>query len=285
MNGPSARRIFWLKASVALIAAALLLLAAGALPRWGTPAIYHNGLMLAIGALIALLSLYASWKCRWKKPALFLLHAGGVLVIVGAFVDFGYERKVDFATYVGERFVFSDAYDERTRTSVPFGFDYAVLDFSVDYYPPTYSLFDMKTREKVEDGMVADDAVRFPKHGQVIALKDFSDRGGAMPHPVSFVDERLVAVQNRPVESRYRAGFRILDGGVSSDRVLEVNKPVHYKGWTFYLMSHGVMGEHTYVRLTARNAPGRIWVKSGIWMLIAGSFWLGFGGRRRKEAA
>lgn len=68
----------------------------------------------------------------------------------------------------------------------------------------------------------------------------------------------------------YRASLKITaNNGTTINHELEVNHPVTYSGWKFFLMSYDTQARR-YVALSARHDPGRNLVFAGIGMLMIG---------------
>lgn len=274
----------WLKWTIILITAAVLLLIAGAFPGMDAPGVYRSGLLLLLGVLIAALCLFAIVWPRKKNIPLLLLHAGGLLILVGAFLDHFQEKKLSCYIPVGES-LFAEIFDEKERVPVPLGFEFGVTDFQITYYPPTYSLHDYQKRKILETGSEQNGEIVFPKNKIKVPADQFKQMDGA-PHPWLPVDDHKVVVQNRPNVKFYDAAFRIKDGEKIIPSQLAVNHPVSHKGWRFYLLSHHLQGNQEFVYLTARKAPGRNWVTLGIYILMTGAFLFAFVPRKqRKEAA
>ena len=63
--------------------------------------------------------------------------------------------------------------------------------------------------------------------------------------------------------------MRIL-GDEVQDVLLQVNHPVLYDGWKFYLMDYD-REAGSYVTLYAKNDPGNLPIRIGIWMLLIGT--------------
>ncbi len=275
----------WLPFTILVLAGVLLLLATGASPLLGTPGIYRSGVFLLLSLVVAFLSLYAAIKLR-RKPAMFLLHLGGVLVIAGAFLDLAKEQKLSFTLPLGPQYATDFLREDDSLVQAQLPFSIAAKDFHVEYYPQTFTLFqrDGTKIKKAEDGYNRKDEVLFAKHDFRVPQSRLKDGSGAYL-PFLFLNEEFVVLKDRPTEKYYRADFLVIDGDDSRTQELAVNHPVTHKGWRFYLVSHGASpGGTPFVKLTARNAPGRYWVIPGIYLLIAGSFWFAFKKKRKAPA-
>lgn len=272
MDGKRHNASLWLKWTIAFIAAAIFLLIAGASPVWGAKAVYHSGLMLLLGLAVGALSLFGVFFIRWKNIGLLLLHAGSVLVLTGAFIDFAKEEKMEGTLFIGEEYV----PDPAEGDAIP-DFHFIVRDFNIDYYsPPVYALVDIKNKKELEEATPADGNVSFPLHHETVSLERL-ENAMTGPHPFLVLDEnKFVYLKKRGVEKYYEADFLITDKEERREFNIAVNHPATYKGWRFYLMNHGRHENRQFVQLIVRHAPGRHWVQAGILLLILGAFQLAF---------
>lgn len=130
--------------------------------------------------------------------------------------------------------------------------------------------FKMIEKYKLVDGkIILDNGLGVIYPGK---LKDV--RGHWITH--YFINEDYLLLTKKSGDKWYSAKFNIKDEEKSDIFDLEVNHPVSYKKWRFYLMSYGQDRQGDYVVLTARKDPGRIAVITGIWMLMSGIFMMCF---------
>lgn len=279
MNSPRHNSALWSKWTIILIAAAILLLITGASPILGVPAVYKSAPMLLIGLFTAVLSLFAAFFIRGRNIGLCLLHAGSFLILAGAYMDFVSEQKMTGSFYVGEEYYPNSA----GQTHAP-DFRFVIRDFKVDYYSlPVYALMEGKTRQELEEGVITNDAIVFPDHHLSLPLARM-EAVASTPHPFLFLEgSKLVYMKKPAVEKYYEADFLITDQDSTHEYKMAVNHPVTHNGWRFYLMNHGKQDNRQIVSLIVRHAPGRLWVKTGILLLVAGTFLFSFFRRKRKE--
>lgn len=74
------------KASIAVLAAVCLLLAAGGFPLMGAPAVYKGGMMLILAALAALLALWGGWRLAKGRRAQFVFGLVSVFLATAGLV-------------------------------------------------------------------------------------------------------------------------------------------------------------------------------------------------------
>lgn len=192
-------------AGVAILAAIVLLMLAGAIPVEGDEqaVVFRTPVFIL---LLGLLCLTLLAYCLTRRPSLrsvpFLLtHLGIVTILAGAFLGYLEEEKSLLALPVGERHAVKHLpLPDGGRLDL--GFELELSSFSVVRCDPSESM---------------------------------------APPPVK----------------GYRAVLRIRDDdGTTTEKVLDVNRPVDHSGWRFYLMDYD-RESFGYVVIRARRDPGR----------------------------
>lgn len=283
--------------SVYIMSLIVALLVTAAFPRWGAEEIYKSAFMIILLGLLALLTLLCcakhslstvigffkgeKFRFKFRKLGFYLSHLGVVIILVGACLSYTKSEKVGFAAGVGRQYVMDKLVDPR-KPDVVVNLDYSfyITDFKVEKFDPFFSLFErddtapdgfrFKKRYKVRDGKILlDDGL-----GALDESKLKDPAGNWVPHVL--IGQDYILQKEKPRDKWYSANFNIVDGDIKKQFVLEVNSPVSYKKWRFYLMSYGRDRYGEYLVITARKDPGRIPVISGIWMLIIGIFMICF---------
>ena len=280
-----------LKLSFFLLASGILLLMTGASPILGVSAVYGSGVFLALGVATLFLSLWAAFPLlRRKNLGLFLVHIGVVCLILGGLLDWAKEKKYTFSLYTGPQYSTEVVFDEKLEQTHPLGFRFFVDDFKHELYPQQYALYSLKNKgsgidKKLENAWLKDGILHFPKHKKEVALSQLQNTN-KMPHLI--LEPGLIVLPTPPADKYFGARFTIQPPtGEKFSQELAVNKPIDHMGWRFYLVSHGQdQLQRPFVRLTARQAPGRIWASVGMYCLLSGAFLFGFGlfsGSRRSS--
>ncbi len=259
-----------------ILSVLVLFFLAGAVPVHGVPPteIFRSPVFIALmgtvcgGCVVAI-----GMRRRWQRPGFVLCHLGVVLVCVGALVGYGWGKQSGFRTPVSAEHA-TDALPRADGTSIPLGFQLAVVAAKADYYPPkAYNMFAPPEYDFVREvAILPDDTLDLPPELQPApdALRD--EKGKWSSHTVLSNGNMLQIVP--PTAKYYEATLRFMHDDAASDtRVTKVNHPVTYRGWRFYLMDYST-DPYLTVSLSARHDPGRLWVIVGIWVLIVGTAWL-----------
>lgn len=252
----------------------ILFLAAGAIPVhdghqtviFQTPAFL---LVAAFGGLLMLASCFLR-RAPLRQVAFALTHAGFVLLMAGAFVDWRGEQRIEGVRLpVGMGHAIGKLRDADGRT-VDLGFTLEVIDFSVSFYDPVYSLFrpDAANGEMFVhkiDPRVPSSLRRIPSGAPTV--EDLRENG-------HWVQERTLPngwiLRKQPEVPRwFEADVRTTFDGVSRSAGLAVNHPVWANGWQVLLVSYE-SDPMTVVELAFKKSPGRRLVIAGIWCVIAG---------------
>lgn len=256
--------------------ALILFLAAGAIPvHGGNPTIiFQTPAFLAAAAAGAFLLLAACFLRRppLRQMAFALTHAGLVLLMAGAFIDWRGEQRIDGVRLpVGMGHAIGKLRGAAGQT-VDLGFTLEVVDFSVSFYDPVYSLF--RPDESAPDGWVFVRKVdpRVPSTlrqvpGGALDVADLKVRDHWVPERT--LPDGWILRKQPEVPRWYEADVRITTDGVARSRGLAVNHPVAVNGWQVLLVSYG-SEPMAYVELAFKRGPGRRLVVAGIWCVIVG---------------
>ncbi len=260
--------------------ALLLFLSAGAIPvdRGQQTIIFQTPAFLAAAAAGALLLLAACFLRRppVRQAAFILTHAGLVFLMAGAFIDWrGEQRIAGVRLPIGMGHAIGKLRDAEGQT-VDLGFTLEVMDFSVLFYDPVYSLF--RPDAAAPDGWAFDRKVdpRVPSTlrevpGGALDVADLQEDGHWVPE-LPLADGWLLRKQAE-IPRWFEAGVRTTFDGVGRSAGLAVNHPVFVNGWQVLLVSYG-SEPMAYVELAFKKSPGRRLVVVGIWCVIAGVTWL-----------
>ena len=265
-----------LLAGAVVMTAAILLLLAGAFPVPGGQAtvVFRTPVFLLVAALGAGLLLAACFLRRppLRQAAFALVHAGLVLVMAGAVLDWLREQRIENVRLpVGMGHAIGRLRDA-AGAGIDLGFTIEVRDFSVNLYDPVYSLF--RPDPSAPDGLafvrkvdprVPSTLCNLPGGGLAV---DNLQSGGGWRDDVSLPDGWRLRKQAE-VPSSYEADVQTVANGVPRSWRLAVNHPVVLNGWQILLVSYG-NEPMPVVELTFKRSPGRPLVVAGIWCVIAG---------------
>ena len=95
---------------------------------------------------------------------------------------------------------------------------------------------------------------------------------------------RVLVYEKRPEEKRaYISWVTALDGAAQEKRVISVNDPMTYAGWTLYQVNYNPQ-DPTYSGLDAVYDPGVFWVFTGFALICFGVFYMFYFEPRLKKA-
>lgn len=268
-----------LQTGIAGLSALLLMVLAGAFPvdHDGQLVIFRTPLFFALVLLIDLLLLISCFRRRprVRQIAFFLSHAGLVVITAGAFCSWLAGERLDKVRLPVAMGHAAERLHAPSGREVDLGFSIEILNFSVTYYDPVYSLFrsrvphpateaDYQFVQKVDPRSAS--TLRETPAGPIdpAVLKDGTNWISRLEQPGGWVLQKQPAVP-----SRFDASIRITNRGESSIYRLAVNHPLCVNGWRILLVSYGSTPV-PYVELAFSRDPGRIWIISGIWCVLAG---------------
>lgn len=265
-----------LSAGAIAISVVVLYLAAGAIPvGHGQQTIIFQTPAFLVAAVAGALLLLAA--CFLRRPpmrqlAFALTHAGLVLLMAGAAIDWRSGQRIDGVRLpVGMGHAIGKLRDAVGQT-VDLGFSLEVTDFSVSFYDPVYSLF--RPDATAPDGLAFVRKIdpRVPSTlrqvpGGAVEVADLQGQDHWVPE-LALANGWLLRKQPE-VPRWYEAGVRTICGDVAHSWILAVNHPVVVKGWQILLVSYGT-DPMNYVELAFKRSPGHSLVVAGIWSVIAG---------------
>jgi hypothetical protein len=286
-----------MKLAMWTMSALVVIFLAGVLPGRGgdASAVFRSPATIGLLGLLCVLMIPCCLSPRRRYVAFVAVHAGVVLVLLGALMThIGAVKQDAMVPLFREHALRTLRLDDETRVQLPFGI--SATDFTVEYYPTDYNLYRIPPVSPDDPGHgAAADAVFLRK----LALDadgslDLGKLGRLGPEelpvpgeghsPNLMLDEEHVIQATRTV-SLFSVQL-ILRDGEDDERIepLTVNNPVVHRGWRIYLSSYDEHGRR-YVILTLRRDPGRLLVASGLWTLVAGAFVLGLYRQHKPQPA
>lgn len=270
-----------LAAGIVVLAIAVLFLAAGAVPVRGgqQTLVFETPAFLAVVAAGTGLLLAA---CFLRRPlarqlAFALTHAGLVLLLLGAAIDWRREQRLEgIRLPVGMGHAIRQLRDPATVRTVALGFALEITDLTIAHYDPVYTLLrpdglqppNWVVAGKV-DPRVPATLRRIPSGNlNVDDLKTGDKWKEELPLPDGWILRKQAEVPRG-----YGASVRIAAEGGERTQILAVNHPLSANGWQVLLASCG-RDPIPYVELMFKRCPGRPLVFAGIWSVIAGVFLL-----------
>ncbi len=272
-----------MRAAVYLMVVLVLFLLAGAIPIGTGGAervIFRTPIFVLLLAVLCGLIVHSCFKSKfsWKRLGFYSSHLGIVLLLAGALIGGIWGRQMQFSIPVSTTKDFWEL-PVAEGEYVDLGFGISVTDFTVEYFEPDYALY--RPVRVIKDGIPETDyefVDRIEMYNQnfnlgklgLVPAEDLQTENGDWEEQY-LLPGGEVLVKYPQEAQHYLAVFRIRD---QQDKLLyhdlEVNHPVNYQGWRFYLMSydHESLG---YVVLSARKDPGRLLVIWGIWVVLIGT--------------
>jgi hypothetical protein len=265
-----------LSAGAVAMIVVILFLAAGAIPVHDghQTVIFQTPAFLITAASGCLLMLAACFLRRapLRQAAFALTHAGFVLLLVGAFVDWRGEQRIEGVRLpVGMGHAIGKLRADDGQ-AVDLGFTLEVVDFSVRFYDPVYSLFQPDASSADGFRFVRKIDPRVPSTlrqvpGGALAIADLKENGHWVPElllPTGWI------LRKQPEVPRwFEAGVQTTFDDLTRSWALAVNHPLVVNGWQVLLVSYG-SDPLDYVELAFKRSPGHWLVFAGIWCVIAG---------------
>jgi hypothetical protein len=266
-----------LAAGVVLMVVAILFLTAGAIPvsHGQQTVVFQTPAFLLVVALAVILLLVACFRRRplLRQIAFALAHAGLVLLIVGALIDWRSSRRIEGVRLpVAMGHAVEKLRDTATGQMVELGFSLEIMDFSVAFYDPVYALFQPDASKPGGEAFVQKIDPRVPATlrqvpGGSLSMADLN-RAGAWVQELELTNGWFLRKQPE-VPRWYEASVRTTIDGIEHSWGLAVNHPLVAKGWQVMLVSYG-HEPMEYVELAFKRSPGHRCVVAGIWCVIAG---------------
>lgn len=243
--------------------------------------IFNSPIFLAIVVITTLWTLgtFLFNRAYRKDFWLVLLHFSLVIIITGALIRMSTrEESLQFPVY----YTISGAYlntislpspepENNYRKDIPLGFSIACDTFRVDHYTPDIELMQFHGHNEMPMQLAT-----FPGETETFTLSPwidsaFNTRATIARLPMRLSDTLYLTSRMRDKWYSAQLSFGTADAAPDGSDVatLEPNAPVTRNGWRFYLMDYGSRPGGDYIVLTAVRDPGRIWVLTGIWLLVA----------------
>lgn len=270
--------------TVLVMALLVLFMLAGVLPADGgkQAVVFHTPVFIALLGLLALLLAHCSWNggWGWRRAGFLLTHLGVVAILAGALTGWIAGESHEFILPVRPGRFWNKVPMPGGRT-IAFPFALACNSFSVEYYDPSYDVYQPVIRDgkteyrKVSTHMLAATGeLVLGKYGRLNRADLYAAESQTWHEEHSLTNGWVLRLRP-PVPRLYRAELSLrLDGETVLDRVLMVNHPVVLRGWRIYLVSYEPQ-RMPHVVLKGRRDPGRGAVVAGIWMVMVGTLLLG----------
>ncbi len=267
----------WIRSSVVVMGLLAIFLVVGSLIMGSNPEyqFYTRPEFLVVCALLLLVQILCliRYRFHWRKIGFYVCHIGVVVVIVGAFVSHWCMQEVNFQIPVNAGAAYNIVQKD-DGSVIDFGFQISVRDFDVQYYDAEYQVYRPDSQSETGYSLYRD-SVSLNRNGlyeigggyQDVTREQVMD-GTEFRSEVETADG-LLLIRLPQADRRYEANMRIL-GDEVQDVLLQVNHPVLYDGWKFYLMDYD-REAGSYVTLYAKNDPGNLPIRIGIWMLLIGT--------------
>ncbi|NLG12725.1 MAG: cytochrome c biogenesis protein ResB [Lentisphaerae bacterium] len=273
---------------VKLILLIVCFLIAGAMPSLsgGETAIFGTPIFCL---LLGILGAWSIWCCfrgnrhkSFRGWCFIACHCGVGLLLLGAGIGALKSEKTQFAAYIGS--APANELPGPGETSFKLDFSLAITDFKVDFYPPTYDLYEPPST--MGDDYVHVKSFKPDLDGQfnIPLINDDSelkDSNGNWKAQLILPDGKLLHRATQ-TPKYFEATARIVKkDGTEYEQAFWVNRPLCVDGWRFYLMSYDTQ-HRSYVALSARRDPGRALVILGIWLVVIGTSLLCFVGHGKR---
>ncbi len=272
----------------------VLFMLAGAIPTSGEnqAAVFHSPVFFGVMAVLSAFLVFCSWKGGWslRRAGFLLAHLGVVAVLGGALAGWMVGESHEFILPVHPgHFVRQTRLQTGQAFSLPFGM--SCDRFRVDYYDPSYALFEpVKKDGKTDYRKVSTQAISTRGDLNLGPLGRVSRADLLHAESQDWADEYTLSngwtlQRLPPTPKRYSAELAFqVGGGEVRKGALSVNHPVVVGAWRFYLMSYDRRMPPSLF-LLGRRDPGRSAVVAGIWMVILGTLLLGAQGWKREGVA
>ena len=305
--------------AIATLLAIITILLVGGIPSEGAmnTAVYHSPVLIALFAVITILTLIASIIVALKKNkgrgicyylSFYLMHYGIAIALIGCAITYFKSEKITFAGMLQDPQMRSLIPSRYTGTGKEFKLPFKIKaeNFElVNYEPKSYThwMFDEKI-SKVRKAFTKEnpkalyliknlqdkefiDMGKFKK----VALTKFKKKNGDWKKQVRLDDDNIVQLDNVTPKSfsctiKFAPTTAIDDSEIITKKTV-INHPVSYQGWRVFLMGYDRSQKNIedglirYVSLTARKDPGRLPVHIGFWAIMIGTFLWAFAPKKR----
>ncbi len=305
--------------TIATLLAIITILLVGGIPSEGAinTAVYHSPVLIALFAIVTILTLIASIIVALKKNkergvcyylSFYLMHYGIAIALIGCGLTYFKSKNISFATMLQDPQMRSIIPPQLTGTGkeLKLKFKIKAENFKVVNYEPksyTHWTFDEKI-SKVRKASTKNNPqalyliknlkdkefIDFGKFKKV-PLAKFKKKNGDWKKRVRLDEDNIVQLENLTPKSfsctiKF-APTTAIDESETVTKKTIMNHPVSYQGWRIFLMGYDRSqrdiedGLIRYVSLTARKDPGRIPVHIGFWAIMIGTFLWAFAPKKR----
>ena len=226
-------------------------------------------------------------KFHVRKIGFYLLHAGLILILIGSFMYFlkGQSYQITFPVDNSGYYKVIATTEENEKLDLLM--DIKVMDAVTEYYPPTYSVYQIDTSTG-DMSLTAGDlelingyldlgaygGTRMSQEEIQQALTADKSTGANY----FYITANTAVIQNitpKHYEAKVvlaSAEYEEFYGSESAPLSLTVNHPLRKGGWKIYLLAVGGSGDGAQVTFLFKKDPGEIMTYVGIGMLVLGSF-------------
>lgn len=284
---------------VVLMALAVLLMLAGVLPvpGGGQDAVFRSPVLAVILGLLGLSTLMCMVKRRlaWRTFGFHLTHGSVLVIMVGAALGVVFEEKHTVRLRRDAGPLRELRLADGGMRALDFGL--VLKGFRVERYPPTLLVY--KSGQRVAEYRVAE-GLQFPVGDRALTVTRIvthSMMAGA-PCVVEVAgadkrwllaetrtqrfDSRYAVMLERAADKYYEADLVISQNDKTTERMLEINKPLTVAGWRIYLQSYDSRARQ-HITITLRKDPGDSVAVAGMVGLMFGTALI-FWGRRRQAS-
>lgn len=250
--------------------------------------LYTSAIFLVGAALLLIVQVVCliRYPFSLRKIGFYVCHLGLVVTLAGGFLSGALLTETQFSIPIDPGAAYGEV-QNRDGSTVEFGFQIGVSDFSVEKYDPEYQL--IRRDDARETGYAVLKKALLPDrfgfyelgapYGQV-SREQLMDEAGFVD--LIRVGEDVFLSKLSQSDKSYEATLDLYDQDGKRSVQLRINQPCTYRGWKFYLMDYDHAAMST-VSLYAKNDPGNLTIGVGLWMLMAGTACMCFGFFERRE--
>lgn len=277
-----------MKWGIFLLGALVTLVLTGTIPIGnysGFPTyLFESPIFAAVVALMAGSSLIAvlANKRHRRDIWLVMLHFAVILIVAGAGIRTSGRMQSHFPLYYSIKGAYIAtvpvATDDKANNYVRYenlGFTLACDSFRVEHYAPDFEILAYRGQHQPPELLKT-----IPDDGQPFSLQPWTDStvtaemAAQLTETVRLTDTVYLARQlprDKDYAARLLFGEKMNIPDTSAIQMLHPNQPAQRDGWLFYLMNYGQQNGNDYIEVLAVKDPGRYWVLTGLWLLMAGT--------------
>lgn len=242
-------------------------------------------------------------KFHIRKMGFYLLHIGLVLLLIGCFAYFmnGQKYTLTFQRDPNNYYMVTAPVEDGEPLDL--GMDIKIMDTTVEYYSPTYTVYKIDTQTGKMTAIASDLELQDgfldlgPYGGTRMSEAEINASLATDPTTGStyyYITENTAVIQSL-TPKYYEAQLSLCDveneryyGTDTDPHELTVNHPLRCGDWKVYLMGISSTESADYVTLMFKKDPGELVTVAGILLLVVGTFIACFvkaNNRKRKGAA